>query len=145
MINRLGGPYTESLGRRIVVVGDIHGEAEGLREILFAAGVTSSVDSCEWKARVPDEPGMSVSTLLTAISKHLILYCFPSYIWLKGLHLVQLGDIVDRGEESLAAYRCLNELQDTVPAGYQVTRLLGNHDIWWLSGQLHMRHPQVVP
>lgn len=55
---------------RVVVVGDVHGEFDGLREILFASNITKNKESqnCEWTDQGP-----------------------------YGTVLVQVGDIVDRG------------------------------------------------
>jgi hypothetical protein len=54
---------------------------------------------------------------------------------------VQNGDIVDRGPNASEAWLCLKHLQDTAPThGSEVIRLLGNHELWWLTGQLSYRN-----
>jgi len=97
---------------RIVVVGDIHGSNVGLREILFAAGVVDSVDSCKWSTKEAN----------------------------RGTTLVQMGDLVDRGSEALEAWTCLDSLKASLPAdgNGNVVRLIGNHEIWWLENRFHM-------
>ena len=51
-----------------------------------------------------------------------------------------MGDIVDRGSGATESWECLQYLQDTAPAGSSVIRLVGNHELWWLEGTLHMRN-----
>jgi hypothetical protein len=98
---------------RIISVGDVHGSLDGLLEILFHANVTAAPDVCEWR---PDS---------------------------NNVLLVQVGDIVDRGSQALAAWKCIDKLQhENVPDGSKVVRLVGNHEIWWLEGQFHHRNQQ---
>ena len=54
-----------------------------------------------------------------------------------------MGDIVDRGPLATEAYACLQHLQATAPAGCKVVRLLGNHELWWLEGAVHMRNEEA--
>lgn len=98
--------------QRLVVIGDVHGEGTGMKELLDAANITSpsSSDTCKWIPQT--NPG--------------------------GTILVQVGDIVDRGAEAFEAWNCLEELQKTAEGNNKVVRLLGNHDIWWLEGKFHM-------
>ena len=100
---------------RIVAVGDIHGSAIGLREILLAANIIDSVDSCTW------------STL--ALNKHTTL--------------VQMGDLVDRGNEALEAWQCLDKLHETMPDDGNFIRIIGNHEMWWMENKLHMRNKEA--
>ena len=46
------GPLTEQDNRRIVAIGDVHGCLDGIKELLFQAGITRSVDSCDWRPQV---------------------------------------------------------------------------------------------
>ena len=89
--------------QRLIVLGDVHGEATGMRELLDAANVTVRGDSqgCRWTDQ--NEAGTI---------------------------LIQVGDMVDRGAEAHEAWLCLEELHDTATGKNQVVRLLGNHDIW---------------
>jgi len=53
-------------------------------------------------------------------------------------HLVQTGDILDRGEDSIAILNLLAELTEQAEAvGGSVTALLGNHELMTLEGQLN--------
>jgi hypothetical protein len=104
-----------SSNQRIVVIGDVHGELGGLLEVLNMAGVVDG-NECVWAAK-PQPAG--------------------------GTLLVQVGDIVDRGPSATEAWHCLKTLQESAPAGSEVVRLVGNHDIWWLEGFLRDRNPQT--
>lgn len=94
----------------IIVIGDVHGEYNGLLENLYYANITKDRTSCEWK----DE---ATRTLL-----------------------VQVGDVVDRGDRSYDCYFCLKHLQQTANKSNKVIRLLGNHCIWWLENSFHMKN-----
>ena len=116
-------PAVAKQRRRSIFIGDVHGAAAGLREILVADGVVNrTVPGC---ARLP-------SAMDTVV--------------------VQLGDLVDRGRHALEAWDCLDELQRTSEAlekdegageggiegrGSTVVRLLGNHELMWLQGRFH--------
>ena len=100
---------------RVVVIGDVHGASSGLYEVMYAAGITTSTSTCEWK----QDQGQG------------------------GTLFVQMGDIVDREDDAIGAWRCLNHLQSTAPDGSKVVRILGNHEVWWLQGAYHMRHPEA--
>ena len=104
-----------ALAPRVVVIGDVHGAASGLYEVMYAAGITISANVCEWN----QDQGRD------------------------GTVFVQIGDIVDREDDAIGAWRCLNHLQDTAPVGSKVVRILGNHEVWWLQGAYHMRHPEA--
>ena len=99
---------------RVIVVGDVHGSAIGLLDILYGANITSAPNVCEW---IEQGPG--------------------------GTILVQIGDIVDREDQAIEAWRCLEALQSSSPKGSRVVRILGNHELWWLQGLYHMRHPKA--
>jgi len=82
---------------RVVMIGDIHGSYNGLTDILYASGVTTSPNSCLW---VPQD---------------------------KPLLLVQTGDIVDRGPGAVEAFDCLQHLQQNAASNNaKVVRLLGS-------------------
>lgn len=96
---------------RIIAIGDVHGSYDGLLEDLFAANVTKSITSCEWKHQ--ETPTV----------------------------LVQMGDMVDRGAGALEALECLRHLQSTASQhNAEVVRLLGNHELWWLTGIFFQRN-----
>jgi hypothetical protein len=57
-------------------------------------------------------------------------------------HLVQLGDVVDRGPDSLKALELLERLQkDASRAGGAVHALLGNHEVMRMLGDLRYTTP----
>lgn len=120
IVSRLtGSNATSSLStdqrQRIIVVGDIHGDQRGLLEVLFAANVTRSINECAWK--LPQSSEQVVGTLL-----------------------VQTGDVVDRGPNTVGALACLDHLQRSAPHGSRFIRTLGNHDIMWLEGKFDYKH-----
>lgn len=47
------------------------------------------------------------------------------------------------GSQASDAWSCLNDLQSSAPYGSKVVRLVGNHELWWLQGYYHMRHPEA--
>lgn len=83
---------------RLISLGDIHGDATGLRAVLARAGLIDAATTSKWIG------GDAV--------------------------LVQTGDMVDRGDESLEVMRVLASLQrQAYDAGGRVVVLLGNHEI----------------
>jgi hypothetical protein len=66
--------------------------------------------------------------------------------WTAGkTHLVQTGDILDRGPESRKAMDLLRKLeQQAAEAGGMVHPLLGNHEVMVMSGDLRYVHPSEV-
>jgi hypothetical protein len=107
---RLGAaPSCEVTGvSRVVAIGDVHGAADRLADILKAA-------------RLVDDAGH----------------------WSGGsAHLVQLGDVVDRGPDSRAAMDLLRRLEgEAERAGGAVHALLGNHEIARMLGDLRFATP----
>jgi hypothetical protein len=56
--------------------------------------------------------------------------------WKKGVcaHVIQMGDVIDRGPKSVEAYQYLCKLQEQAPSqGGKVIRLLGNHELMVLE------------
>lgn len=99
---------------RIVVVGDVHGALNGLLAVLNAATVTASPEKCEWSSTA------------------------------QRVLVVQTGDVVDRGPQASEAWDCLQRLQrQAVASKSRVVRLLGNHELLWLShdtGYRNLKH-----
>jgi hypothetical protein len=57
--------------------------------------------------------------------------------WRKGLKatLIQVGDVIDRGDDPLKSFRLLRELQEEAQnEGGMVIRLLGNHELSCIGG-----------
>ena len=98
--------------QRVVVIGDVHGSAHGLFELLHWSNITLEPLVCEWKIQE------------------------------ENVILVQVGDIVDRGAYATEAWNCLRYLQESAPAGSKVIRLVGNHELWWLGGHYHQKHDE---
>jgi len=96
--------------KSIIVIGDVHGEYDGLLENLYNANITKDRSTCDWK----EETNRTL--------------------------LVQVGDIVDRGNRSYECYFCLKHLQQTATNSNKVVRILGNHCIWWLEQSFHMKN-----
>lgn len=112
-------PSAVIAGTRIVAVGDIHGAYEELLLILRGAEIIADAptgfdDTCQW---IPQPPG--------------------------GTTLIQMGDVVDRGPGATEAWNCLDMLQRSAPAGSEVIRLVGNHELWWLEGLYHDRNKKT--
>ena len=94
--------------RRIVAVGDLHGDWAAWQAIVRAAGLVDSKD--RWRG------GRTV--------------------------LVQVGDIVDRGPDSLKIIEHLQQLQRQASrSGGQVITLVGNHEAMMMTGDLRYVHP----
>src|SRR5262249_8591812 len=93
---------------RVVAIGDVHGAADRLVDILRTTG------------------------LIDARQK-----------WSGGrAHLVQLGDVVDRGPDSRKALDLLHRLEgEAASAGGRAHVLLGNHEVARMLGDLRY----VVP
>ena len=95
--------------RRLVAVPDLHGDLAHARRSLQLAGVLAPDDASD-----PDA-------------------------WIAGAdaHLVQTGDILDRGENSIDVMDLLARLSErAAAAGGEVTALLGNHELMTLQGDL---------
>ena len=59
--------------------------------------------------------------------------------------LVQMGDVVDRGPDSLKIIRDLMRLQREAPKrGGQVIVLVGNHEAMMMTGDLRYVHPENI-
>ena len=94
--------------RRVVAVGDLHGDWSAWQAIARAAKLIDHRD--RWQA------GRTV--------------------------LVQMGDVVDRGPDSLRIIQHLQQLQREAPrAGGKVIVLIGNHEAMMMTGDLRYVHP----
>jgi hypothetical protein len=67
--------------------------------------------------------------------------------WVGGKTIVvQTGDVIDRGPDSLGAYTLLQKLQrEAAEAGGAVVRLVGNHELALLQGEDYMTDIQDWP
>ena len=97
--------------QRTIFIGDVHGAAAGLRELLVSSGIINRTRSGCRRLKSPPDTYETV--------------------------VVQLGDLVDRGKFAHEAWDCLDELQQTSSPG-TVIRLAGNHELMWLEGRYFM-------
>ncbi|KAJ9057677.1 hypothetical protein DSO57_1020413 [Entomophthora muscae] len=97
--------FVASQQKRIVAVGDIHGDIAHAKIVMHMAGAT-------------DKEGN----------------------WIGGsdLTLVQTGDVLDRGKDTIELFKWLMKLKDQAKkAGGKFVMLLGNHEIMNLRGSLN--------
>lgn len=116
---------------RIVAIGDIHGDADNFLKILRLADVIEDYKGGAadvlrspplWKFSAA--PNASVTTRTT---------------------LVQMGDIVDRGEQDFESLNIAIALQKQVRQTAtldKVVLLIGNHELLNLQGQYHYVHKE---
>ncbi|MDD5282008.1 MAG: metallophosphoesterase [Candidatus Omnitrophica bacterium] len=92
---------SQQFSRRHVVIGDIHGDFEGLKQDLRDAGLVDMGGN-----------------------------------WIGGdTVLIQMGDMIDRGEQSFETYQYLSELRSKARfQGGDVKMLLGNHENMFFRG-----------
>ncbi|VFQ71792.1 unnamed protein product [Cuscuta campestris] len=95
--------FVSAPGRRIIAVGDLHGDIDKARRAFEIAGVMS---------------------------------CDGQDLWIGGeTVLVQLGDILDRGEDELAILSLLRSLDIQAKAhGGAVFQVIGNHETMNVEG-----------
>jgi len=107
-------PRNESSYKRVVIIGDVHGDYDRLLDILDRANITMKEERSSNRCRF--------------VAARVLL--------------VQMGDVVDRGPRSLESWQCLGELQATAHArGSHVVRMLGNHELMWLEGETVYKNP----
>jgi len=100
-------------GRRIVTFGDVHGDIDALRNFLVTAQIMDENSSVE-------EP-----------------------VWSGGDTIcVQVGDILDRGDDELACFRLLTSLsRQAREAGGELIMLYGNHEALNCVGLFQYANP----
>lgn len=59
----------------------------------------------------------------------------------RGVTLIQMGDVVDRGAGATESWKCLDKLQETTPSNCNLIRLIGNHELMWLQGSFRDANP----
>eukprot|EP00755_Sulcionema_specki_P028058 Sspe_Gene.89061::Locus_60925_Transcript_1_1_Confidence_1.000_Length_1243::g.89061::m.89061 len=101
--------------RRIVAIGDLHGDLQTAYKALLVAGVVS-------------REGKDTET------------------WTGGdALLVQVGDLVDRGPDSVELIQLFERLREKArKAGGEVVTLLGNHEHLALTGNADYANPQEI-
>ena len=117
---------------RIVAVGDVHGNYQGLLDVLTHAGIINTISSTT-----------ATSTAINSTSQNQHQYECEWANQREPVLLVQVGDIVDRGRNATGAWHCLRYLQSTASShggGSSVVRLIGNHELFWLEGRFQHRN-----
>ncbi|KAG6899961.1 hypothetical protein C0993_004862 [Termitomyces sp. T159_Od127] len=93
-----GGSGRKPFARRIVAVGDLHGDLPNARKVLQFSGVTDDLGN--WSGNVD--------------------------------FFVQTGDIIDRGDDTIALFDWMDQLRDQAAAvGGTMLSHLGNHE--WMN------------
>uniref|UniRef100_A0A453NJ87 Calcineurin-like phosphoesterase domain-containing protein n=2 Tax=Aegilops tauschii subsp. strangulata TaxID=200361 RepID=A0A453NJ87_AEGTS len=103
--------FVSAPGRRIVAVGDLHGDLHQTRAALVMAGVLSAESDC--------------------------------HVWTGGQTvLVQVGDILDRGEDEIAILSLLSSLNVQAKSqGGAVFQVNGNHETMNVEGDFRYVDP----
>ncbi|KAF8751828.1 Calcineurin-like phosphoesterase [Rhizoctonia solani] len=97
--------------RRIVAVGDLHGDLANMKKVLSMAGVINQAGN--WSGNVD--------------------------------FLVQTGDMIDRGDDTLKMYTLVDKLREqALHAGGQVLSHLGNHEVMNAIGDWRYVYPSEV-
>ena len=97
----------------MIAIGDVHGDEDVLRRLLFATGATDKVfgDDVKWMRERNEK-----------------------------VVLVQTGDVVDRGKDSIGSFKFIRDIRDQTLANgddrdeddideRQVRLLVGNHEL----------------
>ncbi|KAF8686073.1 Calcineurin-like phosphoesterase [Rhizoctonia solani] len=97
--------------RRIVAVGDLHGDLANMKKVFSMAGVINQAGN--WSGNVD--------------------------------FLVQTGDMIDRGDDTLEMYTLMDKLREqALHAGGQVLSHLGNHEVMNAIGDWRYVYPSEV-
>ncbi|RNE96012.1 serine/threonine protein phosphatase [Trypanosoma conorhini] len=120
---------------RIIAVGDVHGDADNFRQILFMTGIISYSSNTDknviWKP-MWDEKEIELR---------------KSHRTKLRTTLIQMGDLIDRGEDDLAVLEMAASLLDQVKSNHtsdNFVLLLGNHELLNLQQQFHYVHPESM-
>jgi diadenosine tetraphosphatase ApaH/serine/threonine PP2A family protein phosphatase len=110
--------------------------------IVFTAGRARAASSCEWNGI---ERVVAIGDVHGAYDRFVEILKVAGIIdadqhWAGGTtHLVQLGDVVDRGADSRKALDLIRRLErEARSAGGAVHMLLGNHEVMRMLGDLRM-------
>ncbi|ESL11021.1 serine/threonine protein phosphatase [Trypanosoma rangeli SC58] len=133
---RNGADHTVPLEiHRIVAIGDVHGDADNFRKILSMAGLISYSSNTDknviWKPMWGERE----------IELH------KNHFTKLRTTLIQMGDLIDRGEDDLGVLEMIFSLFDQVKSNHtsdNVVLLLGNHELLNLQQQFHYVHSESM-
>jgi len=116
--------------------------AAGLAALVFAVPQLQAASSCEWNGI---ERVVAIGDVHGAYDRYLEILKIAGIIdagahWSGGrTHFVQLGDVVDRGDDSRKALDLLRRLErEAASAGGFAHVLLGNHEVARMLGDLRL-------
>ena len=113
-------------GSKVVLISDVHGDAEALMRSLWLA-----------LHRVDQHSKLSYSKFRKALKLATKGESFPSHPLSTSppgsVSLVQLGDVVDRGPDSVQCLRILRVVGKVL--GWRVIQLYGNHEVIRIRGK----------
>lgn len=114
---------------RVVALGDVHGDYRALCAALVAAGLLD-VETGGWC-------GCNATRAAARAQPSRLLMLFPSLRRCGGdTVLVQLGDILDRGDSESECWELLQRLKEEARAsGGGVVCLIGNHEVMNVAGR----------
>jgi hypothetical protein len=120
-------PSHHPAARRLVAIGDLHGDLGGMRAALRAAGAIASPTDVGRAA----PPEAARSTI--ASDDH----------WVGGdLVVVQTGDVLDRGDDEQAMLDMIARLErEARAAGGELIMLVGNHELMNAAGDFRYVTP----
>ncbi len=132
--------------KRLFVISDVHGDFYTLVGSLYLA-LKEANGLSEHPVRLPSSSDL-ITIFLLALTDDKFLQTrrgeFPLLRDGSGFHLVQMGDLIDKGEFS---HRCLETMRlVTQVIGFEVTQLVGNHELFAVvypgymaqhAGQIH--------
>ncbi|EKF39537.1 serine/threonine protein phosphatase, putative [Trypanosoma cruzi marinkellei] len=120
---------------RIIAVGDVHGDTDNFRKILSMAGIISYSSNTDKK--VLWKPMWDEKEIELHKRHHTKLRST----------LIQMGDLIDRGEDDLGVLEMVVSLFEQVKSNHSndnIVLLLGNHELLNLQEQFYYVHPETM-
>ena len=117
----------------VVSIPDVHGDLEVLLRALWMA--KQEVDG-------PEAAGdfEAFKSIFAAAVEEKPFQALEAQ---KRVLMIQTGDIIDRGAQSLSCYRALWQVEHVL--GWDIVNLIGNHEVMTMAGQAdHYAHPGDV-
>jgi hypothetical protein len=111
----------------VVSVPDIHGDLEALLRSLWLAKV--EIDGSDSAGSFENFTKLFEKGEFLGITKRVLI--------------VQTGDIVDRGAQSLSCYKAMDRIDKVL--GWDLVNLIGNHEVMTMAGQAdHYAHENDI-